>query len=411
MFQKVLIANRGAIAVRIIRTLNALGIHSIAIYHQADDDSRHVSLASEAHCLGGGSVAETYNNQERILAIAKQAGAQAVHPGYGFLSENPDFADSCANSGIVFIGPEPSHMRAFALKHSARQLAKDNDVPLLPGTELLQTPEQAIAAAQSIGYPVMIKSTAGGGGIGMQVCRDQQSLQGAFDNVRHLSGSHFSNDGVFIEKYIDKARHIEVQIFGDGKGNAVALGDRDCSAQRRHQKVIEETPAPNLSDSLRQQIHGSAVALASAVQYANAGTVEFIVDHDAQQCYFLEVNTRLQVEHGVTECVYGVDLVGWMLAQAAGEMRDLDQLREKLSPQGHAIQARLYAEDPNKNFQPSAGLLSTVCFPAAEGQGARIAHWLEAGLEVSPLFDPMLAKVIAHGNDRQSDFANRRVVA
>jgi urea carboxylase len=401
MFKKVLIANRGAIAVRIIRTLKSLNIHAIAVYHQADIDSRHVTLADEAHCLGEGQVGDTYNNQEKILFIAKNSGAEAIHPGYGFLSENPDFAELCLNNGIQFIGPTSQQMRAFALKHSARALAKTNNVPLLEGTGLLQTCEDAIQAAKKITYPVMIKSTAGGGGIGMQVCWSETELQRAFDNVKHLSGSHFSNDGVFLEKYIEKARHIEVQIFGDGKGKAIALGDRDCSAQRRHQKVVEETPAPNLSDELRTRIQQSAVCLVSAVNYANAGTVEFIVDQQAQQCYFLEVNTRLQVEHGVTECVYGVDLVAWMLKQAAGELPGLDELSKNIEPSGHAMQARLYAEDPHKNFQPSAGLLCEVRFPPP-ARGVRIDHWLQPGLEVSPLFDPMLAKVIAHGKDRAS---------
>lgn len=401
MFKKVLIANRGAIAVRIIRTLEKLGIDSVAVYHQADIDSRHVSLATEAHSLGEGAVSDTYINQEKIINIAKRCGAEAIHPGYGFLSENPQFAERCAGDGIVFIGPTGEQMQAFALKHSARALAKNNNVPLLEGTDLLQSCEDAIQAAEKITYPVMIKSTAGGGGIGMQVCHNASELQRAFDNVKHLSGSHFANDGVFLEKYIEKARHIEVQVFGDGKGKAIALGDRDCSAQRRHQKVIEETPAPNLSDDLRKTIQQSAVRLVSAVNYANAGTVEFIVDQQAQQCYFLEVNTRLQVEHGVTECVYGVDLVEWMLQQAAGQLSDLDMLTADINPSGHAIQARLYAEDPNKNFQPSAGLLCDVSFPP-QGNGVRVDHWLAPGLEVSPLFDPMLAKIIAYKKDREA---------
>lgn len=406
MFNKVLIANRGAIAVRIIRTLNTLGIHSIAVYHKADIDSRHVSLASEAHCLGDGSVADTYINQQLILNIAKVTGAEAIHPGYGFLSENPEFTERCEKEGIAFIGPTAEQMRAFALKHSARELADINKVPLVPGTELLQDLDEAITAATHIGYPVMVKSTAGGGGIGMQVCRDQSELANAFSNVKHLSSSHFSNDGVFIEKYIEHARHIEVQIFGDGLGHAVALGDRDCSAQRRHQKVIEETPAPNLSEALRNQLQESAVRLVSAVNYANAGTVEFIVDQEAEKFYFLEVNTRLQVEHGVTEMVFGVDLVGWMLRQAAGELQNLNELAKNLSAKGHAIQARIYAEDPNKNFQPSAGLLCDLSFPKhknknGQTQQLRIDHWLEPGLEVSPLFDPLLAKIISYHQNRE----------
>lgn len=405
MFEKVLIANRGAIAVRIIRTLDKMGVQSVAVYHQADRDSRHVSLASEAYCIGDGPVADTYINQDKIFEVVRKSGAQAIHPGYGFLSENPSFAERCAKENCVFIGPTADQMRAFALKHSARELAEQSQVPLVPGTPLLTTESDAIAAAEKIGYPIMIKSTAGGGGIGMQKCGNEAELGKAFANVKHLSNNHFANDGVFIEKYIENARHIEVQIFGDGKGEAIALGDRDCSAQRRHQKVIEETPAPNISDALRDNMQSSAVRLVSAVNYANAGTVEFIVDQDSQQCYFLEVNTRLQVEHGVTECVFNVDLVEWMLALAANELPELQKLKNNLNLTGHAIQARVYAEDPNKKFQPSAGLLCEVQWDTST-DGIRIDHWIEPGLEVSPLFDPMLAKVIAYANTREEAISN-----
>ncbi|KYZ84906.1 urea carboxylase [Alcanivorax sp. KX64203] len=405
MFKKVLIANRGAIATRIIRTLKTLGVTSVAVYADADADSRHVSLADEAYCLGDGSAASTYLNQDKLLTLMAEQQVDAVHPGYGFLSENPDFVERCEAQGIAFIGPTPEQMRDFGLKHTARKLAEDNQVPLLPGTGLLTDPEQALAAATGIGYPVMLKSTAGGGGIGMQICHDAESLRKAWDTVRRLSANNFSNDGVFLEKYIERARHIEVQVFGDGKGQAVTLGERDCSAQRRHQKVVEETPAPNLPEEVRRTLHDTARRLMAAVQYRNAGTVEFILDQDTNRFYFLEVNTRLQVEHGVTEQVYGADLVSWMVRLAAGELPPLEHLASDLTPRGHSIQVRLYAEDPNKDFQPSAGLLTTVRFPEADGQRLRLDHWIEAGLTVSPLYDPMLAKVIVHGDDRERALA------
>jgi len=401
MFNKVLIANRGAIAVRIIRTLKQLGIQSLAVFAEADADSLHVALADQAYPLGEGAATDTYLNQDKLFAIIEQSGAQAVHPGYGFLSENPDFVKACEARGIAFIGPTPEQMNAFGLKHSARALAEQNQVPLLPGTGLLTDLEEAVQAAEGIGYPVILKSTAGGGGIGMQTCYDEAELRKAYDSVKRLSANNFSNDGLFVEKYIERARHIEVQIFGDGKGKALALGERDCSAQRRNQKVVEECPAPNIPEAVRTELHQTAVRLAEAVRYRNAGTVEFIYDAGESRFYFLEVNTRLQVEHGVTEQVYGVDLVAWMLRLAAGELEPLDKLGENLSPRGHAIQARVYAEDANKNFQPCAGLLSAVDFPEQDGRHLRIDTWVEAGLTVSPYFDPLLAKVIVWRHSRR----------
>ncbi|WP_166268910.1 urea carboxylase [Marinobacter caseinilyticus] len=402
MFSKVLIANRGAIATRVIRTLKTLGVTSVAVYADADADALHTRQADEAYGLGEGSAAQTYLNQDKLFAIMKQTGVEAVHPGYGFLSENPEFVERCDAEGIAFIGPTPDQMRQFGLKHTARQLAEEAQVPLLPGTGLLANLDDALASADRIGYPVMLKSTAGGGGIGMQICQDDEVLSKAWDGVRRLSANNFSNDGVFLEKYIERARHIEVQIFGDGQGNALALGERDCSAQRRHQKVLEETPAPHLPDDIRHTLHETARRLVASVNYRNAGTVEFIVDQASNAFYFLEVNTRLQVEHGVTEQVYGVDLVDWMVTLAANELPDLATLNRHGEPQGHAIQARLYAEDPNKDFQPCAGLLTTVRFPDADGDRRRIDHWIEAGVEVSALFDPMLAKVMVHADDRAS---------
>ena len=398
MFKRVLIANRGAIAVRIIRTLKEMGIESIAVYNEADAQSLHVQQADVAISLGDGSAADTYLNSKKILAVAKDSNAEAIHPGYGFLSENTDFVTACEESEIIFIGPTTTQMTLFGLKHQARDAAERAKVPLVPGSPLLNDLQEAKDWAKSVGYPVMLKSTAGGGGIGMQVCDSEDDLDDAWQSVKRLSANYFSNDGVFLEKFIANARHIEVQIFGDGKGLAISLGERDCSAQRRNQKVIEETPAPNLTEQTRSELHLTAERLMASVNYRNAGTVEFIFDADAGKFYFLEVNTRLQVEHGVTEEVWGVDLVAWMLKLAAGELENISALKEGLSARGHAVQVRVYAEDPNADFRPSAGLLSSVVWPEAEG--LRIDHWIESGIEVSALFDPMLAKVIVHADSR-----------
>ena len=320
MFKKVLIANRGAVACRIVRSLKKLGVGSVAVFSDADANSLHVARADEAVCLGGLTAAESYLNFEKIFAAARQTGAEAIHPGYGFLSENADFAAACAQAGLVFIGPTPQQMRDFGLKHTARAIAQRNAVPMLPGSELLDSLAHAQAEAQRIGYPVMLKSTAGGGGIGMRMCADEAALVEAFESVKRMAASAFKQSGVYLEKFVGTARHIEVQIFGDGKGNVVALGERDCSAQRRNQKVVEETPAPGLSEELRQSLLESAVRLTRAAGYQSAGTVEFVFDVRELKFYFLEVNTRLQVEHGVTEEVTGVDLVKWMVKQAAGEL-------------------------------------------------------------------------------------------
>jgi urea carboxylase len=399
MFTKVLIANRGAIATRIIRTLRRLNIQSVAVYASSDSESLHVRLADEAYCLGDGGAQETYLNTKKILSIAHETGSQAIHPGYGFLSENADFVSLCEQHNICFIGPSIEQIENFGLKHTARDLAVKANVPLLPGSGLLNDLTDAQQQAETIGYPVMLKSTAGGGGIGMQLCNDRLELDGAFESVKRLGANNFSDDGVFIEKYISRARHIEVQIVGDGKGNTVSLGERDCSSQRRNQKVVEECPAPNLSNEVREQLHRTAEKLTASIAYRNAGTVEFIVDADSQAFYFLEVNTRLQVEHGVTEEVYGVDLVEWMLRIAANDTFDLVAERQKLTATGHAIQVRLYAEDPYKNFQPSPGLLTAVEFPTQEN--IRVDTWVEAGVEVPPYFDPMIAKLIVKGSDRE----------
>jgi len=317
MFTKVLIANRGAIACRIIRTLKRLGITSVAVYSEADRESLHVSQADEAYSLGEGATSTTYLDQDQIIAIAQKTGAQAIHPGYGFLSENADFSERLTQAGITFIGPRPHQMIDFGLKHQARNLAEAAGVPNVPGTGLLANLDEVIQAANTIGFPIMLKSTAGGGGIGMQRCDSQPELEKAFINVKHLGAQNFSNDGVFLEKFVEKARHIEVQVIGNGAGEIVTLGERDCSSQRRNQKVVEETPAPNLPEATRQAMLATAKSLMASIHYLNAGTVEFIYDHNSDKFYFLEVNTRLQVEHGVTELCYNIDLVEWMLKVAA----------------------------------------------------------------------------------------------
>ncbi|MFJ4374387.1 urea carboxylase [Pseudomonas japonica] len=401
MFEKLLIANRGAIACRVLRTLRALQVKGVAVYAEADLASRHIVDADQAISLGEGAAASTYLAVDKILAAARDSGAQAIHPGYGFLSENAAFAEACEAAGLAFVGPTPEHLRLFGLKHTARALAREQGLPLLEGTDLLDSVEQALLTASEVGYPVMLKSTAGGGGIGMRVCRSAAELEDAFEAVKRLGQNNFSDAGVFIEKYIERARHLEVQVFGDGAGQVLALGVRDCSVQRRNQKVLEETPAPNLPEGMAEALCEAAIRLTQAVRYRSAGTVEFVYDSDAGHFYFLEVNTRLQVEHGVTEQVWGVDLVRWMIELAAGELAPLEQLAAGLEPRGHAIQARLYAEDPGKDFQPSPGLLTAVRFPAADGQALRIDTWVSAGCEIAPYFDPMIAKVIAWADDRE----------
>jgi urea carboxylase len=397
MFKKILVANRGEIACRIIRTLDRMGIAAIGVYSEADRDARHVMQAAEAICLGASPASESYLDVEKILAAARATGAEAIHPGYGFLAENPAFAEACAGAGVAFIGPRPEQIRRFGLKHEARALALGADVKLAPGSSLLRDADEARYQAARIGYPIMLKSSAGGGGIGLQLCRSESEIDGAFARVARLATAHFGGGGVFLERYIEHGRHVEVQIFGDGKGRVVALGERDCSTQRRNQKIIEETPAPGLTDALRAQLAASAIRLGQAVEYASAGTVEFIYDTRHDDFYFLEVNTRLQVEHGVTEAVTGIDLVEWMIRLAAGEDLPLDVP----VPRGAAIEVRLYAEDPSRGFLPSTGLVTEARF----AEDARIETWIEAGTEITPFYDPLLAKIIVSGADRTEALA------
>ncbi|TGA98311.1 urea carboxylase [Sporolactobacillus shoreae] len=395
MFKKVLIANRGEIACRIERTLRKMGIASVAVYTKADQDSLHVDQADEAVLIGDGPAKESYLDSESIIDAAIKTGAEAIHPGYGFLSENADFAERCAREDITFIGPTPEQIKLFGLKHSARKIATEAGVPLLPGTGLIQSPVEAVREAEKIGYPVILKSTAGGGGIGMRICNTEEELQNTYESVKYLSEKNFNNGGLFLEKYIHRARHIEVQIFGTQAGIVTTLGERDCSIQRRNQKVVEETPAPLLPDNVRQKMFHAAKALAQAVHYQSAGTVEFLYDVHSENFYFLEVNTRLQVEHGVTEEVLKIDLVELMLREASGEFCGLNQL--SLNPEGHSIQVRIYAEDQLHDFRPSPGKLDHVLFSDV----SRNETWVRDGVTVSPFYDPMLAKIIVHGKNRE----------
>ena len=402
MFSKVLVANRGVIACRIFRTLRKMGIGSVAVYSEADRYSLHVETADEAVCIGPPPPAQSYLSATALLDAARKTGAQAIHPGYGFLSENADFAEACAQQGVVFIGPTPEQIRRFGLKHLARKLAEENRIPLIPGTALLENSGQAAQEARKVGYPVMLKSTAGGGGIGMKLCRSEAELIEVFASLDRLSQAAFANRGLYLEKFISRARHIEVQIFGDGAGAVASLGERDCSVQRRNQKVIEETPAPGLPSRVREQLVDAAVRLGRAVQYKSVGTVEFIYDVDTERFYFLEVNSRLQVEHGVTEEVSGIDLVEWMVRLAAGDLRTREMPVSRST--GCSLQVRIYAEDPAKKFRPSPGRLSQIRWP----DDARVETWVESGSEVTPFYDPMLAKIIVWGEDRREALQNMR---
>ncbi|MFE2824222.1 5-oxoprolinase/urea amidolyase family protein [Streptomyces sp. NPDC059271] len=392
-FDTLLVANRGEIAVRIIRSARELGLRTVAVYSDADRAAPHVRLADEAVRLGPAPAKESYLDADLVLKAAKDTGAGAIHPGYGFLSEDAAFARRCEDAGIVFVGPTPEQLELFGAKHTARAAALAAGVPLAPGTDLLAGLPEAREAAGRIGYPVMLKATGGGGGIGMSACRSDADLAEAWERVQRVAAASFSSSGVFLERLVEDARHIEVQVFGDGLGRVVTFGDRDCSLQRRNQKVLEEAPAPGLPEAVRTRLATAARELCASVDYRSAGTVEFVYDAAREEAYFLEVNTRLQVEHPVTEEIYGVDLVGWMLRLARGES---SVVRDPGTPRGHAVEARLYAEDPSREHRPSAGLLTRVEFPG----GVRVDGWIEAGTEVTTSYDPMLAKVVAYGTDR-----------
>ncbi|MFI0351157.1 urea carboxylase [Actinomadura sp. 9N407] len=392
-FDTLLVANRGEIAARVIRTARRLGLRTVAVFSDPDRASEHVRLADTAVRLGPAPAKESYLNAELILKAAVETGAGAIHPGYGFLSEDAGFARACEAAGIVFVGPSPEHLELFGAKHTARAAAEAAGVPLAPGTGLLPDLAAALDDAGRIGYPVMLKATGGGGGIGMRACHGPDDLADAWERVQRVAAASFASTGVFLERLVERARHVEVQVFGDGAGRVVTFGDRDCSLQRRNQKVVEEAPAPGLPDRVRKELAGAARDLCASVGYRSAGTVEFVYDAAREEAYFLEVNTRLQVEHPVTEEIYGVDLVEWMLRLAQG---DTAVVREPDAPRGHAVEARVYAEDPSRDHRPSAGLLTRVAFPA----GVRVDSWVATGTEVTTAYDPMLAKVIAYGGDR-----------
>ena len=400
MFGKVLIANRGEIACRIIRTLRRMGVRSVAVYSDADRHAPHVSQADESVRLGPPAAVESYLRAEKLIAAARESGAEAIHPGYGFLSESAEFAQACEDAGVVFIGPTARQIRDFGLKHRARDIAARAGLALLAGSALLADLEEARREAARVGYPVMLKSSAGGGGIGMRLVAHESELAAALQGVERAARKNFGGAGVFLERYVDPARHIEVQIFGDGRGNVVTLGERDCSVQRRNQKVIEETPAPHLSAQVRERLHEQAARLGRAVRYKSAGTVEFVYDATRSEFYFLEVNTRLQVEHCISEEVTGVDLVEWMVRTAAGEGLGL----AVPDPHGVSIEARIYAEDPAQGFRPSSGVLTRARFAA----GARVETWVEDGTPITAHYDPLLAKIIVWGADRGGAVARLR---
>ncbi|MCU1548099.1 MAG: uca [Arthrobacter sp.] len=404
-FDTLLVANRGEIACRIIESARKIGLRTVAVFSEADRGARHVRLADEAVLLGPAPAKESYLRVDALLSAAAATGAGAIHPGYGFLSEDAGFAEAVEAAGLVFVGPTPEQLRIFGTKHTARTAARDAGVPMIAGSELLPDADAAVLAAREIGFPLMLKATGGGGGIGMTVCRSEDELTGSYPRVARLAGASFSTAGVFAERYVEHARHVEVQIFGDGEGRVVSLGDRDCSLQRRHQKVLEEAPAPELPAELRDELHRSSRALCASLNYRSAGTVEFVYDPVRKQASFLEVNARLQVEHPVTEAITGVDLVEWMLRLAQGGAEAAGVLAgrpDSLPVSGCAVEARLYAEDPARNFQPSSGTVTNAAYPAADG--VRVDAWVETGSEVSTHYDPLLAKIIITGTDRDQAF-------
>jgi 3-methylcrotonyl-CoA carboxylase alpha subunit len=405
MFSKILIANRGEIACRVIKTAKRLGIKTVAVYSDADRNARHVAMADEAVHIGPSAARESYLVADRIIDAAKRTGAQAIHPGYGFLSENAGFADACAAAGIVFIGPPAASIRAMGSKSEAKKIMEKARVPLVPGYHGDdQSPELLAAEAAKIGFPVLIKASAGGGGKGMRVVESAEKFADALAGAKREAKAAFADDHVLVEKYLTRPRHIEIQVFADAS-DCLYLFERDCSLQRRHQKVIEEAPAPNMEPARRKQMGEAAVAAAKAIGYQGAGTVEFIADQDGT-FFFMEMNTRLQVEHPVTEAITGQDLVEWQLIVAAGGKMPLAQ--DELRIDGHAVEVRLYAEDPARNFLPSTGTLVHLKLPE-EGAHVRVDTGVRQGDTVTPFYDPMIAKVIVHDRDRTS--ALRRMAA
>ncbi len=401
MFKKILIANRGEIAIRIIRACKEMNIQTVAVYSEADKDSLHVQLADEAVLLGAAPPRESYLNAEKTIAAALQTGAQAIHPGYGFLSENADFARRVEESALAFIGPAPDSIRAMGDKAESKIKMKAAGVPTVPGFEGLQNEEEFFRAANEIGYPVLIKASAGGGGKGMRVVNTESELREGIEAARSEALNAFGDDTLLIEKYLPNAHHIEFQVFGDKHGNLIHLFERECSVQRRHQKIIEETPSVLLTPQLREEMGRAAVAAAKAVNYFNAGTIEFIFDPSTSAYYFLEMNTRLQVEHPITELAAGIDLAQWQIRIAAGEKFPFTQ--HDFTQRGHAIECRVYAEDPSNGFLPSTGKLLKFIEP--KGPGIRVDSGFVTGSDVTHFYDPLLAKLIVHAENREAAIA------
>ncbi|MFP4598591.1 MAG: acetyl/propionyl/methylcrotonyl-CoA carboxylase subunit alpha [Persicimonas sp.] len=398
MFDRILVANRGEIAARIIRTCKEMGIHTIAVYSEADEGAPHTELADEAHLIGPAHVAESYLDIQKILDVAQETGAEAIHPGYGLLSENTEFVEEVERADIVFIGPRSEVMQLMGDKADARAFAESAGVPVVPGSDgPIAGEEEAVEFAKEFGYPVLVKAAAGGGGIGMKIATNEKKLRKAVKASKRRAQSSFGDDTIYIERYVQNPRHIEIQVLADDDGKSLHFFERECSVQRRHQKVIEEAPSPAMAqfDGLRQRMTTAALALVDRAEYTNAGTVEFIVDADGN-FFFIEMNTRLQVEHTITEEITGVDLVEQQIRIAFGESIQIDQ--DDLSIDGHAIECRVYAENPDKSFMPSPGTIGDYSEPV--GHGIRVDSGVNADFEVTPYYDPMVAKVIAHGEDR-----------
>lgn len=402
--QRVLVANRGEIALRIIRSCHALGLDTVLAASSIDRESLPARTAGRVVCIGPGEASKSYLSIPALIATAQGTGCDALHPGYGFLSESEDLAQACADHGIAFIGPTPAQILAMGNKLQARKLAVDCGLPILAGSARVASVDEALRAAAQVGYPVMLKAAAGGGGRGMKIAQDDGALPELFTAASNEARAAFGDETLYLERYVRNARHVEVQVLGDGQGRVIHLGERDCSVQRRHQKLVEESPAPNLPQALREAIHAAALALTSSMDYRSAGTVEFLVDADAGEFFFLEMNTRIQVEHPVTEMVTGVDLVEQQLRIAAGEGLRLQQ--SDVSLRGHSIECRVNAEDPDRNFFPSPGLITTWDVP--KGEGIRLDTHCEPGYRVPPHYDSLLGKLIVHGRSRDDALARMR---
>ncbi|HEX7064588.1 MAG TPA: acetyl-CoA carboxylase biotin carboxylase subunit [Bacillales bacterium] len=405
MIKKLLVANRGEIAVRVIRACKELDIETVAVYSEADRDALHTRMADEAYCIGPAASKDSYLNFTNIMSIAKLTGVEAIHPGYGFLAENADFAEICAECNVTFVGPSAEAISRMGTKDVARTTMKEAGVPIVPGSDgVVSGEDEAIKIAEEIGYPVIIKATAGGGGKGIRVARSEEDLIKGIRMTQREAATAFGNDGVYLEKYIEDFRHVEIQVLADGHGNTIHLGERDCSIQRRLQKLLEESPSPAITEEKREEMGEAAVKAAEAVNYTGAGTIEFIYDHRNGNFYFMEMNTRIQVEHPVTEWVTGVDLVKEQILVASGE--ELRYSQEDISYEGWAIECRINAENPDKDFMPSPGTLEMYLPPG--GFGVRVDSAAYPGYRIPPFYDSMIAKVITYGNTREEAVARMK---